>query len=750
MTLGRKLGRGRVAAATLVTGLAAATIASAAWQPSADGSGRALAATDFHAPTVTRSVLAVAGQSFGSYASQGRNVVVYADVADGANGTGIASVVADLSSVADGAGSLVLSPCTTGCTVNGLTYGWKSSATPAKAALAQGAVAYTVRGTDNGGNASVATSFPATVDNTPPSVAGAVVASNITRVGGWLDEGAAYAVYANVADAGAPAVGVGSVTANVSALTAGGAAVALSPCTSSCTIDGVSYGYKSATVNANATLASGAYTFSVTAVDRAANGATATGYPVTIDNTAPTVSASVIASSTGTAGWIRQGGAYYVYANVSDAASGVYTVKANVGTITTGQTGLSLTACTSACTVGGVTYGYKSASRTANNPLSGTPTYTLTVVDRSSNTVTTPTYSVSVDNTLPSVSGAVVATNVTAIAGWVDEGGEPYAVYANVTDAGGAVASVSANVSAVSTGQTAVALAACTSGCTIGGVTYGYKSATLTTDATLAAGARTFSVTGVDRVGNSGSASGLPVSVDNTVPAVSASVIASSVGGAGWIKQGGTYYVYANASDPGAGIFTLKANVSSITSGQTAVSLTACTSSCSVGGVTYNYKSAVLTAQNPLTGSPTYTIAPTDNASNTATLTGYSVTVDNTAPTVSITFPGATYSTGWNAGCSTASVGDVCGSASDAASGIRTVTASVRQSAGALSYWTTATSSFSSSAEVLLSTTVSGGAWNLPFAGSRMAAGSGYTIRAVATDAAGNTATASRSFTYQP
>src|SRR5690242_16900716 len=56
----------------------------------------------------------------------------------------------------------------------------------------------------------------------------------------------------------------------------------------------------------------------------------------------PTVSSTVIAKTTGgTAGFIHQGGTYYVYANASDTgnpASGVSAVKANVSTITTGQT----------------------------------------------------------------------------------------------------------------------------------------------------------------------------------------------------------------------------------------------------------------------------------------------------------------------------------------------------------------------------------------------------------------------------
>ena len=66
-------------------------------------------------------------------------------------------------------------------------------------------------------------------------------------------------------------------------------------------------------------------------------------------------------------GWLRKSGAYNVYANATDAASGILTVKANVSTITSGQTALALSACTTGCTIGGVTYAYKSANKTASS-----------------------------------------------------------------------------------------------------------------------------------------------------------------------------------------------------------------------------------------------------------------------------------------------------------------------------------------------------------------------------------------------
>jgi hypothetical protein len=102
----------------------------------------------------------------------------------------------------------------------------------------------------------------------------------------------------------------------------------------------------------------------------------------------------------------------------------------------------------------------------------------------------------------------------------------------------------------------------------------------------------------------------------------------------GFIAQGSIYYVYANVSDtgnPASGIASVAANVSSITSGSTAVALTA--GSYSGGGTAYGYRSAALTAPAVLTaGTHSYTITSTDMAANVGTQS-FNTVVDNTAPT---------------------------------------------------------------------------------------------------------------------
>ena len=125
---------------------------------------------------------------------------------------------------------------------------------------------------------------------------------------------------------------------------------------------------------------------------------------------------------------------------------------------------------------------------------------------------------------------------------------------------------------------------------------------------------------------------------DWTAPSVTSSVIAKTTGySTGYIKQGGTYYVYANVSDngnPPAGVSSVTANVSTITTGQTAATLSS--GSFSAGAVSYNYRSASLTANSSLTaGSYSYSITAADTGGRSATQTGFTVTVDNTAPSAS-------------------------------------------------------------------------------------------------------------------
>lgn len=109
------------------------------------------------------------------------------------------------------------------------------------------------------------------------------------------------------------------------------------------------------------------------------------------------------------------------------------------------------------------------------------------------------------------------------------------------------------------------------------------------------------------------------------------STIAKSQGGAvGYIRAKGTYYVYADVTEsgnPASGTASVKANVSALTSGQTAVALSA--GSYAVGDVSYDYRSAQLTASSGLSaGSKSYSLALADAAGNTRSQS-FTAIVDN-------------------------------------------------------------------------------------------------------------------------
>jgi len=730
----------------LVVFLAGVTTASATWHLPGAGAGAASASIDFHAPSVTGSTIAPQGATAaGGAVKPGAAFVVYANVVD-PGVSGIAWVRTNVSALKAGSTSVSLSRCVTGCTIGATTYGWSTAPLTADAGLAQGTLSYGVWSRDNANNLGTTVNYPAIVDSTAPSVTAAVVAMASPATVGWVRRSGSYTVYANASDAGSPPSGIAAVTANVSSLTPGTTSLSLPACTSSCSIGGVTYGYKSAATTAGSAIADGSTSVSLTAADKAGNTATGSAN-ATIDSTAPTVTGAVVVNTTPSdPGYLKPGNSYVLYANAADTGS-LSTVTADLSALTAGGTAVALSACTTTCTFNGVTYGYKSASKTAGASIAAGPAaFSVTATDRAVN-ATTGSYSVTVDATGPTVSGVAVANTTTNAAGWLRKSGA-YIVYANASDATG-ISSVKANVNTFTSGQTALALSACTTSCTVGGVTYGYKSASKTAGSTLAAGAASFTVTATDGVGNATTATG-SATVDNTAPTATAEAIAPTATSVpGYIAQGTTYIAYTNASDA-SGVYSVTAKVSNITTGQTALALPACSSNCTIGGVARGYASAALAANASLTGtSKTWTVTVTDVAGNTFTSTSQTVTLDNTAPTVAITFPTSSYSGGWLAGCGTAGTADICGTASDAASGLANVQVSIRQASGAALYWNPGTSSFSSATEVLMPATGTS-SWSLAAAAAWFTNLSPYTIRAVATDAASNTGTTSTTFTFKP
>jgi hypothetical protein len=136
--------------------------------------------------------------------------------------------------------------------------------------------------------------------------------------------------------------------------------------------------------------------------------------------------------------------------------------------------------------------------------------------------------------------------------------------------------------------------------------------------------------------GSSGSAGNeLVAAPDWVAPTASSSLIGKSQGGVpGYIRQGGTYNVYANVSDSGnppSGVASVAGALTTITTGQTATALAA--GSFALGGVAYGYRSSTLTANAALAaGSYSYSLTSKDALGATRVQSGFAVIVDNTVP----------------------------------------------------------------------------------------------------------------------
>jgi hypothetical protein len=148
-------------------------------------------------------------------------------------------------------------------------------------------------------------------------------------------------------------------------------------------------------------------------------------------------------------------------------------------------------------------------------------------------------------------------------------------------------------------------------------------------------------LTATNNAGGTSSSTTFSVTADSTAPSVSATAIADqNATTAGFIHQGASYYVYANVSESGSGFNAVTASVTNITTGASSVPLTTTGGPWTFGAQSYNYRSALQTANSSLTaGATAFSVTAVDNVANSSGAVAGSVTVDNTAPTVTLTAP---------------------------------------------------------------------------------------------------------------
>ena len=144
-------------------------------------------------------------------------------------------------------------------------------------------------------------------------------------------------------------------------------------------------------------------------------------------------------------------------------------------------------------------------------------------------------------------------------------------------------------------------------------------------------------------------------------------------------------------------------------------------------------------------GSHTFDVRALDGATNVGATASRTWAVDATGPSIGTTFPGVggRYgTTTYNAGCGTATTGDICGTASDAVSGVSKVEISVQRATTGLYLSGTSFSAANQNWITATGTT----SWSYSLAATTLSADGTYTLFVRGTDPLGNTTTTSTVF----
>ena len=126
-----------------------------------------------------------------------------------------------------------------------------------------------------GGDANTDNSVTANADIVAPAVSAATTAKTTSGIPGHLTQGSAYYAYANVSDSGAPASGISTVTADLSAITSGQTAAAYGTAGGPFSFGGTSYTYRTASLTAGSSLSQCRSAYPVTTTDVAGNSTSA-------------------------------------------------------------------------------------------------------------------------------------------------------------------------------------------------------------------------------------------------------------------------------------------------------------------------------------------------------------------------------------------------------------------------------------------------------------------------------------------
>lgn len=156
------------------------------------------------------------------------------------------------------------------------------------------------------------------------------------------------------------------------------------------------------------------------------------------------------------------------------------------------------------------------------------------------------------DFVAPTASASLIAKTTGSSTGFVKLNGAYY-IYANVSDTGNpasGTATVTADVGAISLGQSAAPLSA--GSYSAGGQSFNYRSASLTADAALTDGTAAYTLRLTDNDANARTQSGFSVTVDNTAASASNVEAINKSGGTTRLAEIGDTFVltYSEPIDP--------------------------------------------------------------------------------------------------------------------------------------------------------------------------------------------------------
>ena len=579
------------------------------WSTSSNEAGPIPYSTDTTAPTNAITLSSITGGAYKSGAT-----VFYRGTATGS--FKLTNAVADSGPAAPGSSQTAA--------LTGASTGWSHTpstvSTPAGGPFASNAFTWsaattsspaeTVTGSDTAGN-TAATALTFTNDSVAPA-GGAVDATGLVGGGARYSTTTGLSVAFTTGTDGGSGLATGAQLLRASATLTNGSCGAYGTDTQVGANDPVSP--VANTVPADQTC----YRYHYVVPDRVGNSTTYASADVKVDTTAPAAPSFAFSATTNTYG---TGSTLYYRSN---ATSGAVTVTASA-TDASGIASYAMPTLPAGWTGVAGASGVKTYSWAAPSPTAPSGAQNATATNNATLTSAAAGFTVTSDITAPAT-GSVTYTN-----GFYGTASVSVS-FVKGTDGGSGVDTASGILMRKESTLTA---GSCGSFSAYGTITGGTNPTSPFADTSVVTGkCYQYEYLISDNVGNQTTYLPSPTTtaagVDTVAPTITRATVAkTSTSTAGTVRQGGAYNVYAQVSDS-LSVPSPTANASSFDTGVAAAAMVTTGGPWTVGGLSYNYRSAGLTADTGLTTGTgyAYSISATDSAGNTAGPAAYTATIE--------------------------------------------------------------------------------------------------------------------------